>query len=198
MKSKTTQFVKRFSAFCLSAVICMVVGCTSSQSPGPAVYHANTHQEAPRSVITVVDDSLTLAKIKKKIFYDDLVDQDDIDISVRHGVVYLTGTAKDEYHRRMMTDLIRTVDGVTRIENRMNLAHRGTVFQTAESLVVDQIRMNLIRDPDLATLPLAVEATPTRVILSGQVRSEVQKQKAATIAATFAGDRQIINEIKFP
>lgn len=162
------------------------------------MYHKATPQEAPRSVLTVVDDSLTLAKIKKKIFYDDLVDQDDIDISVRHGVVYLDGTAQDEYHRRMMEDLIRTVDGVTRIENRMNLAHRGTVFQTAESLVVDQIRMNLIRDPDLATLPLAVEATPTRVILSGQAKSEVQKQKAATIAANFAGDRQVINEIKFP
>ena len=173
-------------------------GCTSNRPDRSPVYHAGSPEESPRSLTTVLDDSLTLAKIKKKISDDELVDQDDIHISVRHGVVHLTGTARDIYHRQMMESLIRTVEGVNRIENRMRLAHRATAFETPESIIVNHIRTALMRDPDLGSQTVTVKATPTRVVISGQTRSEAQKQRAAAIARSFAGNRQVVNAIQTP
>jgi len=179
----------------ISLVLILVVGCASSPNQGSPVYHTASPQETPRSFTTVMDDSLTLARIKTKIFSDDLVDQDGIEITVRHGVVYLTGTAQDNYHRRMIADLIRTVEGVGRIENRLRVAHRGTTFETAESMITQKIKLNLLRDPAIGPQPIVVETTPTRIILSGNVNSQVQKQQAAAIAQMNAGDRQVVNQI---
>lgn len=180
----------------LIVVLCAAGGCATDQSQGPAVYHADSHREAPRSFKTVVDDSLTLARINKKLFSDDLVARDGIDISVRHGVVHVTGTARDEYHRRMILDLIRMVEGVSRIKDRLELAHKGTQFETAEGMVADRIRIDLIRDPELSDQPVIVTATPTRVILSGRVKNPTLKHHAGTIASSHAGSRKVVNEIR--
>ncbi len=179
----------------ISLYLVLVVGCASSPNQGSPVYYTASPQEAPRSFTTVMDDSLTLARIKTKIFSDDLVDQDGIEITVRHGVVYLTGTAQDNYHRRMVADLIRTVEGVGRIENQLHVAHRGTTFETAESMITQKIKLNLLRDPAVGPQPIVVKTTPTRIVLSGNVNSQVQKQQAAAIAQMNAGDRQVVNQI---
>ncbi len=177
----------------ISLVLILVLGCASSPNQGSPVYYTASPQE--RSFTTVLDDSLTLARIKTKIFSDDLVDQDGIEITVRHGVVYLTGTAQDNYHRRMIADLIRTVEGVGRIENKLNVAHSGTTFETTESMVTQKIKLNLLRDPVIGPAPIVVETTPTRIVLSGSVTSQSQKQQAAAIAQMNAGDRQVVNQI---
>ncbi len=179
----------------ISLYLVLAVGCTSSPNQGSPVYYTPSPQETPRSFITVMDDSLTLARIKKKLFSDDLVDQDDIEITVRHSVVYLSGTAQDDYHRRMLTDLIRTVEGVGRIENKLQVTHRGTTFETAESMVTQKIKLTLLQDPAIGTQPIVVETTPTRIFLSGTVKSQAQKQQTAAIAEMNAGDRQVVNQI---
>ncbi len=179
----------------ISLVLILVVGCTSSPNQGSPVYYTASPQERSRSFTTVMDDSLTLARIKTKIFSDDLVDQDGIEIIVRHGVVYLTGTAQDNYHRRMIADLIKTVEGVGRIENQLRVAHRGTTFETVESMITQKIKMNLLRDPAIGPEPIVVETTSTRIFLSGSVSSQAQKQQAAAIAQMHAGDRHVVNQI---
>ena len=184
-----------YAVLVISLYLILTLGCGSSSNTGSPVYYTASPQEAPRSFTTVMDDSLTLARIKTKIFSDDLVDQDGIDITVRHGVVYLTGTAQDDYHRRMVADLIRTVEGVGRIENRLRVAHRGTTFETTEGMISQKIKLNLLRDPVVGPQPIVVETTPTRILLSGSVKSQSQKQQAAAIAQMNAGDRKVINQI---
>ncbi len=184
-----------FAILIISLYLILVVGCASSPNQGSPVYYTPSPQETPRSFTTVMDDSLTLARIKTKIFSDDLVDQDGIEITVHHGVVYLSGTAQDTYHRRMVADLIRTVDGVGRIENQLRVAHRGTTFETAEGMVTQKIKLNLLQDPVIGPQPIVVETTPTKIVLSGSVKSQTQKQQAAAIAEINAGNRQVVNQI---
>ncbi len=185
------------AALRILTAICLLLlqACASTPNQGSPVYYHPSPQERPRSFTTVVSDSVVLARIKKKLFSDDLVDQGDVEIAVRHGVVYLTGIARDDYHRRMVVDLIRSVEGVTRIENRLHVTHRGTTFETEEGMIAGKIKMDLLRDPDIGPQPIVVEATPSHIILSGSVTSQAQKQKAAAIAEFSAGDRQVINQI---
>lgn len=173
-----------------------VSGCTTSEpSNGSPVYYSPSPEQAPRSIATAAEDTFLLAKVKAKFVSDDLVDDSGIDITVRHGVVILEGTAQDAHHRRMAVDLARTVDGVVRVENRLRLIHTGTTFETPETIVQNKIKMALIQDPQMSGQPIVVEATPTYVVLSGKVVSQEQKQKAAAIAAEHAHDRQVINQI---
>ncbi|WDP88783.1 MAG: BON domain-containing protein [Desulfobacter sp.] len=182
-------------AWWLAGILLLAAGCASAPPKGSPVYYNRAPEETPRSVFTAAEDTLILARIKSKLFSDDLVDQDDIDIRVRHGVVILEGNARDIYHRRMIMDLIQTVDGVVRIENRMALIHSGTTFATSESVTRDRIQMALLGDPELGPYPVRVTATRDEVILTGSVGSQVLKQKAAAIAKGFAGDRRVVNQL---
>jgi len=170
-------------------------GCSTAPQKGSPVYYQQDPRHAPRSFFTAAEDTLTLTRIKTKLFSDDLVDQGDIDITVRHGVVFLEGYARDIYHRRILTDLVQTVEGVSRVENRLGMKHPGTTFVTTEALIRDQIKMALLSDPELNTHPVIIHATTGQVILSGSVGSQAQKHKAAAIAMGYSGDRQVVNQL---
>ena len=169
-------------------------GCTPGTPQGAPVYPSG--DPAPRSFATAAHDTLILGRIKAKLFSDDLVDGDGMDITVRHCVVFVTGYAADDYDRRMTVDLIRTVDGVKRVESRLQVRHKGTTFETAETMVAKRIKMALLTDRELNTQPIGVQATSDKVILTGTVSSQTQKQKVTAIAAEHSGSRQVVDRLK--
>ncbi len=185
---------------CLAAFLIisshLVTGCTNQGHQGSPVYSAPSPKDAPRSVITVMEDSLVLTRIKTRIFSDDMVNGDGIHIMVRHGVVYLTGSTRDHYQGRVAADLIRGVDGVVRVENQLNESHPGTTFETEDSLVSGKIKLDLLRDPEIGTQPVTVQTTNTQVMLTGTVKSQAQKQRASAIAQDHSGDRRVVNQLK--
>ena len=185
---------------CLAAFLVisslLITGCANQGHKGSPVYSSPSPKYAPRSVITVMEDSLILTRIKTRIFSDDMVNGDGIDITVRHGVVYLTGMTKDHYQGRMAADLIRGVEGVVRVENQLNESHPGTTFETQDSLTSGKIKMDLLRDSEIGTQPITVHTTSTQVILTGTVKSQAQKQKSGAIAQDHSGDRMVINQLE--
>jgi len=59
---------------------------------------------------------------------DDMVDDTNIHVKVRHGMVYLDGWVADTYQHRMARDLVRSIDGVARVVSRLQITNPGTVF----------------------------------------------------------------------
>ncbi|WP_320042733.1 BON domain-containing protein [uncultured Desulfobacter sp.] len=90
-------------------------------------YQSNTENRS-RSPGAFVSDTVLMAKIKSKFMSDDMVDPEGIDLKVRHGVVYLDGWVADAYQRRIALDLVKSIDGVGRVVNRLRLTNPGTVF----------------------------------------------------------------------
>ncbi len=176
-------------------MIALVSGCAPGPQEGSPVYYQPSPEHRQRSALTAAEDALLLARIKAKIFSDELVDQGRVTIKVRHGVAILEGKAQDVYHRRLLMDLIRTVDGVVGVKNQTDLIHKGTTFVTAAAIVRDNIQMALLQDPDTAPCPIQVAVTRQEVILTGSTRSQPIKQKAAAVAKKFAGDRRILNHL---
>ena len=174
--------------------VLFAAGCASGANQGSPVYPPV--DQAQRSFATTARDTLILARIKTKLFSDDLVDGDGMDITVRRAVVFVTGYAVDDYDRRMTVDLIRTVDGVKRVESRLLVRHKGTTFETAETMVTKRIKMALLVDKDLNGQPIAVQATPDQVILKGTVSSQAQKQKASAVAAEHSGSRRVVDRLE--
>ncbi len=177
----------------LACLVCLFV-FSSCAPQGSPVYHAPS-RTSPRSAVTAVKDTALLARIQAKVFSDDLVSLGDADITVRHGVVYLEGATSDQNQARMLADLIRTVDGVVRVENHMQAPRSGTTFVSANEFVSEKIKMGFLKDPDLTTQPIKVATSDHEVVLSGTAASQGQKQKAETIAFEHAGVRRVVNNI---
>jgi|GEM_PF-1744518 len=177
--------------------LCLFLLCFQGCAPGSqgaAVYHAPS-QTSPRSPATAVKDTVLVARIQAKVFSDDLVSNSDADISVRHGVVYLEGISLDHNQTRMLVNLIRTVDGVIRVENRMQSPRRGTNFVSANEFITEKIKMGFLKDPDLNTQPIQVMTSDQEVVLSGTADTQAHKQKAGAIARKHAGVRRVINQV---
>lgn len=104
----------------LILVLFLATGCGKSGTGSP-VYHTPPPHKAPRGVATLMSDTLLEIEIKSKMISDDLVDSQGIDVDVRHSVVFLRGTAKNDSQRRMAADLARGIDGVVRVENQIKI-----------------------------------------------------------------------------
>lgn len=89
----------------------------------PAVYSRYEPQDQPRSLTTLMSDKLLATRVRSRLKSDDLVDSRHIDVEVRHGIVRLTGQADHESSSRMAADLIRSMEGVVRVENRIQIQH---------------------------------------------------------------------------
>lgn len=187
--------------FSLLILCCNLFPCCSSRNTGAPVYHQSGTKQNTRSPLTFAGDTILMARVKSKFISDDMVNDDGIHVKVRHGVVYLDGWTTDEYERRMALDLARSVDGVVRVVNNLKLTNQGTVFTGAKSANSDtqikkQITMALLNDPEVSSQPVTVLVTPEQVVLSGLVENTDQRRRAEAIAAAYAGQRKLSNQIQ--
>ncbi len=181
----------------LLLILMMAAGCsTGNPDTGSPVYSHSSAEQPGRSPADVISDSLLYSRVALKFNSDDMVDDDGIHIKVRKGAVYLDGRVADIYQRRIATDLARSVEGVVRVVNRLQIANQGTVFVNPELQIKTQITMALISDPELNSQPLSVMVTPDQVILSGKVKASYQIRKAESLAASYAGQRRVVSQIQ--
>ncbi|MFN2356403.1 MAG: BON domain-containing protein [Desulfotignum sp.] len=99
-------------------LLCVLFFWGCSHPSDPNVY--SRYQQKPRTVPTVVEDTLIAARVKAALSADPLVQAKAITVKVRHGVVFLTGTAKDKACARMAAQLVRGITGVIRVENQIS------------------------------------------------------------------------------
>nr|WP_321398192.1 BON domain-containing protein [uncultured Desulfobacter sp.] len=111
----------------LMLVLLILPGC-GQPTTGAPVYYESSMENRTRSPATFVSDAVLLTRVKSKFISDDMVDDDEIQIKVRHGVVYLDGWVADSYQRRMAQALAQSIDGVNRVVSRLRLTNPGTIF----------------------------------------------------------------------
>jgi len=64
------------------------------------------------------------------------------------------------------------------------------------SLITAKVKAALVDDPDVNSLEVEVETYKDRVLLSGFVDSEAERDKAAMVAAGVDGVREVENNIE--
>lgn len=102
-------------------LLCVLFFWGCSQTSDPKLY--SRYQQKPRTASTVVEDALIAARVKAALTADTLVHAKTITVTVRHGVVFLTGTATSKACARMAADLVRGITGVIRVENQISVSH---------------------------------------------------------------------------
>ena len=128
-------YVKYGPFVVLMLILLILAGCGPPNTGSPVYYHSSRENQT-RSPAAFVSDAVLLTRVKSRFISDDLVDDDGIDVKVRHGVVYLDGWVADRFQRRMAQDLVQSIDGVNRVVSRLKLTNPGTIF------------INPVPDPD--------------------------------------------------
>jgi hyperosmotically inducible protein len=173
----------------------VLIGCGSEKGASPVFSGTTDPANTPRSFSTRLDDSIISSRVKTRMISDDFVKAGPVNVDVYNGVAYLKGTVETDSLRRMTADLVRGVEGVVRVENQLVVRGNNPFPETDAVHISAKIQMNLLKDPDIGSLPILVETTASEVILKGTVRTQTQKQKAAFIAGNEAGGRRVINQI---
>jgi hyperosmotically inducible periplasmic protein len=67
---------------------------------------------------------------------------------------------------------------------------------TSSNDVQKMIQSTFQKDPTLASSSISVSVTDTKVELSGTAKTQAEKDKAKSIAESYAGSRQIVDNVK--
>jgi osmotically-inducible protein OsmY len=106
-----------------------------------------------------------------------------IDVTVRDGVVTLTGFAERPHQRREAEFIAGTVAGVTGVESDIDLVQPTPNASEVQSSIKKALERNANVDPD----NLEISVSDGTVTLSGSVRSWSEHDAAVAVAWTAPG-----------
>lgn len=101
----------------------------------------------------------------------------DLTVEVRDRVVVLTGTVSWNYQRTDAERLVRSIDGVLRLDNRIQLSPRASASDTNQ-LIKDALVRHALMDANAIT----VNTVGSEVTLSGNVSAWTEKIDAERAA----------------
>jgi hyperosmotically inducible protein len=123
---------------------------------------------------------------------------DDVEGSVRDGVVTLTGKVTMPYKASEIGDLVARVPGVREVDNKISTLPVSTFDDQLRVAIASQI----YRDPLFwnyaiqVNPPIHVVVENGHVTLTGVVNSEVERRKAETVARTTFGVFSVDNKLR--
>ena len=177
---------------------------------------------APAAQAKPTDQELS-EQIAKAISNDKVLAADAVNVSVKAGVVTLTGLVGKDADRARAEKLAR-LPGVTRVENNLKSREKPTsavtgaadavadaskkgakatanaVSKTGEVItdewIVTRIRTNIANDKALTGTDIDVEVKKNVVTLTGTVPTAAARDKALAVAKEVEGVSRVVNNVK--
>ena len=172
-------------------------------------------QSSPAAQTQPTDQELS-DRIAKAISSDTTLSADAINVSVKAGVVTLTGMVGKDADRAKAEKLAR-VPGVTRVNNNLKSREKATnavtdtakkgatatknaVSKTGEAItdewIVTRIRTNVANDKALNGHAIDVDVDDRVVTLTGTVPTAAARIKALAVAKDVEGVTRVVDKLK--
>lgn len=118
--------MKRCSLVALSLTILFGTAglSVSEEKKGAMERFGATVDEKVEKTKEFFSDSAVTARIKRRLFQDDMVPAKDIKVTVDNGVATLEGDAPSEEIALRALEIARATEGVVKVENRISIIHR--------------------------------------------------------------------------
>lgn len=172
----------RMICYVLSVAICIgIAGCAS--------HPKNVAEER-------FDDTAITSKIRAKLANDATLHLFRINVDTRQGIVTLSGTLLTEDRKRRAAELAATVDGVQQVENLLQVGQTRRVDRFEDAVIASKIMARLIQNPLTHTLAIDVESQKGKVILTGRVQTQKEKNEAERIARNTSGVVSVENQLE--
>ena len=137
-------------------------------------------------------DSDIAGAATRALDWDEFVPVEKLDVTVANGWLMLRGGVEWEYQKRAAERAVRRMAGVRGVTNL--IAVRPRTRPSAEELKSD-IRLALVRNGETDANRITVAVEDDVVILSGDVRSWMEREEAERIAWSAPGVAAVANRI---
>ncbi|GJL65394.1 MAG: hypothetical protein NPIRA05_03650 [Nitrospirales bacterium] len=142
---------------------------------------------------TPTDEEITDA-IQRVLAYDPRLALFDIQPSVEHGIVTLTGTVPFLSIKREAEEDVQHTVGVRDVKNQLTVQTRSSMTDQA---IRARIQNAFTHDPVLARFPLSVAVRKGTALLTGTVDSIYERHRAENVSSRIRGVHALQNQIEF-
>jgi osmotically-inducible protein OsmY len=139
-------------------------------------------------------DTEVASAVEHQLLLDEAVDLNDIDITVKQGIVLLTGKVENLLARERATHLAETVRGVRAVSNRVAVK---PMPMRLDADVRKDVIDRLLTDPATDSYEVSAKVKDGRVTLTGTVDSWAEKQLCGKVAMGVDGVVDLVNDIDF-
>jgi hyperosmotically inducible protein len=151
------------------------------------------------------DAGITTA-VKTKLAADDTVKAYQIDVDTQNKVVTLTGSVDSTAAKMRAAELARTTDGVTNVVDNVTVSTatatdpNATTADAARAAFSDAaltttVKSKFAADTTVTALKIDVDTLDGVVTLTGQVKSQAEKDQALKLARETDGVKNVVDRL---
>ncbi|MEB2785261.1 BON domain-containing protein [Algoriphagus persicinus] len=130
--------------------------------------------------------------INKAIRWNSVVQNEDIEVMVENGWVTLSGAVSKHFESRATENAVKTIVGIKGIINNIRL----NPAEVESQAIKDKITAAFHRSATIDSSSVHVQIIKNNVILSGTVRSWVEKKEAEKAVWSSPGVTSVENRLK--
>lgn len=139
-------------------------------------------------------DEHIMASARESYVFETYLKNDDIEIVSRDGLVSLTGTITEEFHRDLAQETVANLPGVKGVDNRLEL-RGGPLAEDIDAKLAAKVKTALMFRRNVDSSQIQVSVRDGIVTLQGSATSQVQKELTTQYAANVEGVKVVRNEM---
>jgi len=140
-----------------------------------------------------MDDRIASSAQKSYVFKTYL-QGDDIKIQSMDGVVTLTGTVSEEYHKSLAQETVAGLPGVKSVDNRLEIKGAPPTANS-DAWLRDKVKVTLLFHRSVSASTTDVDVKDGIVTLRGDAASQAQKELTTEYAKDVEGVKGVNNEM---
>lgn len=159
---------------------------------------------------SAIRDAWLDGKLETALLFNEHLNSFNIDTEVRNGVAYLSGAVESDIDRDLAGEIAESIDGVTKVENKLMIDksrasaendndkaddRKGFKQAVSNATLTARIKSELLLNQNTAGLSIDVDSNDNNVTLSGEVKSEQEKELAEKIADNTNGEGTVDNRL---
>ncbi len=139
-------------------------------------------------------DELIEASATESFVFKNYLQDDDITVQSKDGLVTLTGTVATATHRSLAGDTVAGLPGVTAVDNKLILSGE-TPAEKSDAWIITKVKTTLLFHSNVSGAETEVTAENGIVTLRGQAASNAQKDLTTEYARDVEGVKDVVNEM---
>jgi osmotically-inducible protein OsmY len=142
---------------------------------------------------SAADDEI-VASFENTHVYKTYLKDDAVEAEAKDGVVTLTGTVAEEYHKTLAEETAASLPGVTRVDNQL-VSKAEVAAERSDTWIGAKVKLALMFHRNVSGINTTVEVKDGIVTLKGEASSAAEKELTSEYARDIDGVKQVKNEM---